>query len=388
MISKVLASSVYLITSFGGQGLIEKGLDADGKILSVTESPLSADFKNKTTWKIALLGDTGCRLKGQQVQNCLNPEEWPLTQIVESISAESADLIIHVGDYHYRETCKNPQKCAPLADTVGYTWNAWKADWFDPAKALLGTPAIYVRGNHENCNRAWEHWQKYLSSDSQLEACRIQDKTQFVELPGLLIVNGDLSWLSDDPSKPDSKQPAQIKAYLEKLKQEIQSRNKPNTEVWVLFHPPTYGVVPYKEKVENTEAAESTSEKIVWATGTPRLLEAVQATGFDDVVDVYLSGHIHNAQLAQGNHPLQVVVGQSGTLLEPVGDYAKSPLESIHGSKVFIPTSHKRQFGYMTLEFKSGEKAKTLLFKDPLGKPESRCLIEDKKAICENLKDL
>lgn len=379
MVSQALAASFYLITTFTGQGLIQKKIDLNGNVIETHQMARPSNLVEKKSLKIILMGDTGCRLKGKEMQNCLDKDEWPLEKIAASISQENADFVIHVGDYHYRESCTDTKKCGPFLSAIGYTWAAWKADWFEPTRSLNHFPFVFVRGNHENCNRAWEHWQKYLSPvEDTVTSCRRQDQTQFIDLPGILLVNGDLGWLNDDDVKKDAPQYIEIKKYLENLKIEIIKRKKTDQEVWVLFHPPAYGAVPYREKKDSP---------IYWATGTPKLLKAIEETGFNEVVDLYISGHIHNAQVSQGKHPLQVVVGESGTKLEPVGDYAKNPIRTIHESKVFLPTGTKRDFGYMTLELSSETQTKTLIFKDTHGQAESVCSLRGREAHCENLKN-
>ena len=47
------------------------------------------------------------------------------------------DLVIHVGDYHYRENAC-PKDIAGCRDSPwGYGWDAWDADFFVPARPLL-----------------------------------------------------------------------------------------------------------------------------------------------------------------------------------------------------------------------------------------------------------
>lgn len=109
--------------------------------------------------RIVVLGDTGCRIKGPIIQDCNAPKSWPLAQLAQSAAAEKPDLVIHMGDYLYRETpCPNGDgRCS--GSPYGDTWSAWKADFFDPAAPLLGAaPWIMVRGNHEDCKRGGHGW--------------------------------------------------------------------------------------------------------------------------------------------------------------------------------------------------------------------------------------
>jgi hypothetical protein len=119
--------------------------------------------------RIVILGDTGCRVKGSskeniRIQECSNPEAWPFAKIAAQAAALKPDLVIHTGDYLYRESaCPTGAKgCEhfPSGDTFG----SWDADFFSPARPLLeAAPWIFVRGNHESCSRAGEGFTRFLS---------------------------------------------------------------------------------------------------------------------------------------------------------------------------------------------------------------------------------
>ena len=106
---------------------------------------------------IVVIGDTGCRITigDETSQACNDPVEWPFSEIAAAAAGTHPDLVIHVGDFHYRENAC-PEGNAGCAGTPwGYGWDTWKADFFAPAQPLLAAaPWIVVRGNHESCNRA------------------------------------------------------------------------------------------------------------------------------------------------------------------------------------------------------------------------------------------
>jgi Calcineurin-like phosphoesterase len=103
--------------------------------------------------RIVVFGDTGCRIKkNKKPQNCDKPGKWPYAKVAEHAAQAHPDLVIHVGDYLYRELC-DVAACA--GEAVGYGWKGWDADFFTPsAKLFAAAPWIMVRGNHENCSRA------------------------------------------------------------------------------------------------------------------------------------------------------------------------------------------------------------------------------------------
>jgi hypothetical protein len=53
--------------------------------------------------RVIAIGDTGCRIKGDELQACNDPEQWPFAQVASRAAEEKPGLVIHVGDYLYRE---------------------------------------------------------------------------------------------------------------------------------------------------------------------------------------------------------------------------------------------------------------------------------------------
>ncbi len=140
--------------------------------------------------KILVLGDTGCRIDKKldkhndrkkekykyKIQDCNNPKAWPFAQLAKSAANWQPDVVIHVGDYHYREVAcpANEPKCDGAS--WGDNWPSWQEDFFLPAQPLLRkAPWIFVRGNHELCSRAGKGWFKFLDPRTYSENC--VDKT-------------------------------------------------------------------------------------------------------------------------------------------------------------------------------------------------------------------
>jgi hypothetical protein len=128
-----------------------------------------------TIKKMAVFGDTGCRMKKTNDQDCNTPESWPLAQIAESIAEKKPQITLFLGDFFYREfvcdpyltlTCgaspppldinhdynstTNPFPKYPFSDTA----YSWLADVFVPMRPIFSAaPLVVVRGNHESCQR-------------------------------------------------------------------------------------------------------------------------------------------------------------------------------------------------------------------------------------------
>ena len=149
----------------------ELGLPASTRQASIDGQPVP--MPGADPQRIVVVGDTGCRIKvpasgpADPIQDCASPADWPWQRIATAAAHAQPDLVIHLGDYHYREYCDNPALCASLNDrkvVIGYGWDGWDADFFTPAAVLLtAAPWIVVRGNHENCDRGGEGWMRFLS---------------------------------------------------------------------------------------------------------------------------------------------------------------------------------------------------------------------------------
>ncbi len=115
--------------------------------------------------RIVVIGDSGCRVKESDnaFQACNDPEAWPFARVAAAAAAARPDLVIHVGDFHYRETACPPGNRGCAGSPWGYGWDAWDADLFTPARPLfVAAPWIVVRGNHESCFRAGQGWWRFL----------------------------------------------------------------------------------------------------------------------------------------------------------------------------------------------------------------------------------
>ena len=97
----------------------ERPIPAGVTSASVENLPLP--LPKATLKSIAAFGDTGCRLKAAKAatkggnaaadedrgkfQDCNNPALWPFVQVAQSVADAKPDLVIHLGDYLYRESC-------------------------------------------------------------------------------------------------------------------------------------------------------------------------------------------------------------------------------------------------------------------------------------------
>ena len=141
----------------------EASLRADAKSAQIAGRALALPKSNPQ--KILIIGDTGCRLQQSSLyyQACNDAKKWGFPLLAKTAARFQPDLVIHVGDYHYRENACPPDQALCQNNPWGYGWDTWQTDFFAPAAPLLQVaPWVMVRGNHESCARAGQGWWRFL----------------------------------------------------------------------------------------------------------------------------------------------------------------------------------------------------------------------------------
>ncbi len=312
--------------------------------------------------RVIVIGDTGCRLKGDNVQSCNDPAQWPFAQVADSAAKTNPDVVIHVGDYHYRESPCIVDKANCAGSPYGDNWAAWNADFFVPGASLLkAAPWVIVVGNHEDCARAGIGFFLLLDPRAMPPSCpTYTDPYAINYLDPQLIVLDD-SAVDDFNIKPD-----QVAAFTTQFGQ-INQLAKGTT--WLLLHDPMYvfghaGVKDGKEQLFQDQ---------------PTLQQASNNT-FPPSVQMFIGGHIHLFEVLNfdGVRPPQLVVGNSGTLLDPPVTTPLTGLD-IAGMKVSYGTTIDR-FGFVTMERGEGQWA--LGIKNVSGGDMDKCVLKDRSLLC------
>ncbi len=285
------ASTLFPVT------VCELALPAGLLELSIEEQRLPVPDAEKGD--VALIGDTGCRIwvpskGGPDLQNCLDPKAWPFAAIAQNIAAAKPKLVVHVGDYVYRESPCPEEEAGCAKSPHGDNWETWRVDFFEPAKKLLAqAPWLFVRGNHELCDRVGHGWFRLLDPGPYRETCI--DETE-----PYLFSNAGINWIvmdnvavkdSDDPADPVSAQ--KYRQQFQQVNQMVHERNW--QQAWLVMHEPVWGAKPTKERMR---------------LFNPTLQSAFEAAPKE--IQLVLSGHIHYFQVLNS----QMIIGISGTKLE------------------------------------------------------------------------
>ena len=256
--------------------------------------------------RILVLGDTGCRIKGAALQACNDPAAWPFPQLAAAAAGLKPDLVIHVGDYLYRESACPPGNAGCAGSPWGDNWITWAADFYTPAAPLLAAaPIVLVRGNHEDCSRAGPGWER-LQGPGMAEPCTLHDPLYTVALGKLT-----LAVLDDAVSGETDLDRATARIYAEELAGLTNlSLAKAPTPIWLIHHRPIWAAIsgplgiPVGGNFTLIEAA-----SINAARGAALIPKSVE---------LMLSGHIHSFEsinYTQGVPP-QIVAGNGGDNLD------------------------------------------------------------------------
>jgi hypothetical protein len=319
--------SVRLPVPDGLRPACELRLPATVRIASVDGTPLALPHADPS--RVVVIGDTGCSVKGNKVQDCNDPAKWPFQRVAGSAAEAKPDLVIHVGDYLYREEpCPAGAEASCGGTPAGDTWAAWNADFFTPAKALLAAaPWAFSRGNHESCERSWRGWFYYLDPRPFSGTCDAFSAPYPVKLGNLELVMFDSSSAAEKDSNP-----ATVALYADELAGIHVEHG------WLVLHHPLWalkvpanapgGTPPLESPTEVTEAWEKSPVK---------------------GIDLIVSGHTHLFELLSFDHgrPTQLVAGDGGT------DMAAALPAQIAGLKLrgatLLSAENAHEFGYTML---------------------------------------
>ena len=265
--------------------------------------------------RIVVLGDTGCRiLAGAAIQRCDDGQAWPFARVAAMAAATKPDLVLHVGDYHYRETACPIGNEACAGSPWGYGWDVWQADLFAPAHALLAVaPWVVVRGNHESCSRAGQGWWRFLDPRpvAPRRTCNVaadDDIGNFSDPYAVplgadtQLVVFDSSQVGADPLVPDD---PMFRTYYAQFERAFALASRTPHVLFTNHHPvlgfaanPAHPHAPYPGNAGLQSV----------------LTEFYGAALFPPNVDAHIAGHNHVLEIVtfSSPHPPQIISGNGG----------------------------------------------------------------------------
>ena len=284
--------------------------------------------------RILVIADTGCRMNGTSQQNCNDPSAFPLQFLANYEALFNPDLIVHVGDYFYRDTdcqgaypgCNDP--ASPNYEPYGDNWASWNGDLLTPAKTLLAAaPWVMTRGNHESCGRGAHGWYSLLdphpynanavnctagsfTNGSATSYPAGTDPHGYDFEPTYVVPAGAVSLLIHDSSYANDSTVDAVTAsrYAADLSAVLAAVGPNSTNIFTT-HKPTYGLVSGAP----TNGGDFTEQYLFNG-----LLNGASGVPYD--IGMFLSGHIHQFEYVNFSDYTrfapQLIVGVGGTLLD------------------------------------------------------------------------
>lgn len=248
---------------------------------------------------VLMLGDSGCRVTSFFDQVCSDERKWPFGRVAAAAVRQPAGLILHLGDYYYRETpCKGSSApCIP--GPYGDTEAAWRADFFTPARDLLAkAPWIFTRGNHEDCLRGGFGWHYYFSESAA--ACDLVHPPAHIAFKGWSLVDFDSAHTQDRYAVGPLNQ-----SWVD-LAAKLGAQRPAGGPVLLATHEPGYFTCTDDDTGERVPCR---AGSIAALGGVRAIADAVRDTGARTLL---FSGHIHAFQVLDTQAMTQVIVGIGG----------------------------------------------------------------------------
>ena len=349
--------------------------------------------------RMALLGDSGCRVVSWQVQACGSVDAWPFARVAASIADERPDVIAFNGDWFYREgACPDSAQalCGSSPPPVGglpFTDSAygWIADALLPmAPMMSAAPLVVTRGNHEACNRGGNGYfllfdpregtsgtcAPVLANGVLTAAPTVPTPTYAIDLavrPGrtLRLAVVDSAGGSDTSITPFAA--VQRPSYEAAA---ALTRPRAGRESWLYTHRPSYAYV--------TDTFAAPGKPFSPWTAFDQTAASVGLLGTYDLV---FSSHLHLAQAVQlPGLPPQLVLGNAGTLLDPTLGYPLPATGPALPDGTSLPAPSWAwvdvRFGYALATPGTEPGQWRLSMRDPDGTQVARCGLADRRLYC------
>lgn len=269
--------------------------------------------------RIIVIGDTGCRLKGPLTQDCNDVRRWPFPLVAAHAAARHPDLVIHAGDYYYRESpCPEGNKgCA--GSPHGDGWQSWDADLFTPAGPLLtAAPWIFVRGNHEQCGRGADGWFRFLDAAPLPQRC----DDSITAPPFTVRIDGLTLNVMDSADTDDTTAPQNLVDLFNRQFEQLGAATETG-HGWILTHRPIWGVDPKivgkpRPGQEAASESEAMNPKLPGFNAVDYPVNRTEQVSADARklagTNMILAGHVHlfTALSFGPQRPAQLIVGNGG----------------------------------------------------------------------------
>lgn len=299
--------------------------------------------------RVVIVGDTGCRISiGNVFQACGDPTQWPFSVIAAAGAAMQPDLVLHVGDYEYRDNPCPAGNTACAGQPWGYGSDAWAADFFTPAAPLLAAaPWVMVRGNHEVCNRSGQGWYRYLDPNpfdgSDVKTCDnpANDNTGNFNDPWAVSF-GDTQFVVFDSANAAKTAyvPAAFQPYTSELAEAAGLSSANLLNIFAVHHP-VLGYTAANPPTVGNAALQSVMNA------------AFPGNYYPPNTAIAIHGHVHDFQALNfaSNHPATFVAGNGGDNLDSALPAVFNPNTDLPAPNTVVNAfAYSQEFGFMVMD--------------------------------------
>jgi hypothetical protein len=336
--------------------------------------------------RVVVIGDSGCRIKASDnaAQACNDRDAWVFPQVVAAAAAMQPDLVIHVGDYQYRETACPFGNAGCAGSPWGYGWDAWNADLFAPARALLAAaPWIVVRGNHESCNRAGQGWWRFLDPRplTPRRDCNIPTDDYIGDFsdPYAIPLGADWQWIVFDSSKvviaPLAVTDPMYRIYSAQMKQAFELAKRAQHSFFMDHHP-VLGFAPNPTLTPTgVYPGNASLQSVLQPLNGERLFPAG--------IEALISGHVHLFQIVSyaSLQPTQLISGNGGASPDVPLPRQLPPGATPSPGAVIGNIVSTNQSGFTLIE-RGSDGAWRIEARDRNGSLFTTCILRDAKTRC------
>jgi len=316
---------------------------------SATVAGIKLPLPKATVNRVVIVGDTGCRISiGNVYQACGDPTQWPFSVISAAAAAMQPDLVLHVGDYQYRDNPCPPGNTACTGTPWGYGSDTWMADLFTPAAPLLkAAPWVMVRGNHETCNRAGQGWYRYLDpapyDSTGVKTCNdpANDNTGNFNDPWAVSF-GDTQFVVFDSANASKTaySPAAFQPYTSELAEAAALATPNLLNIWAVHHP----VLGYSAANPPTSGNLGLQSVMTNSYGN---------NYYPPNIGLAFHGHVHDFQALDfsSNHPATFVAGNGGDNLDTALPATFNPNGDLPAANTVVNAfAFSQEFGFMVMD--------------------------------------
>jgi len=319
--------------------------------------------------RILVLGDTGCRIKGSTVQACNDPVAWPFAGLASAAANLKPDLVIHLGDYLYRESPCPPGNAGCSGSPFGDNWPSWNADFFVPASPLLAAaPWLFVRGNHEDCSRGGAGFLRLLGPIAFHSEQQCQNHLE----PFALNAGDQTILVLDNASASDTSiEDASVAVYRADFAElEAMEEARPGQAMWLAAHRPIWAAISGPLGIP--------------IGGNATLIAASGDLSAFRGLSLMLSGHIHTFEAInyQAKLPPQIVAGHGGDNLDRTPADLRGAIFQGHSGVSVKDGLSVAGFGFLLLSRDVGSRSWSIQLYDSSGMPKRECQFADGRVAC------